>query len=322
MMPFRNCLTRRTGTTFSFAALAMSVLVLFSGLLASEPPAPTGSGADPQAAPFESLNRECRSAYAWARTEMLKRQGPIILADLEMLTLLDGTKRETVTIVPARQLPLKAVSHVPLALFGLLSVVGEEPLAPAQVETLRRLCDAVDRSLPALAHADLSAEQSARLKMILERCRAKADAARSLGQFRAPDFNTLADEIRPALLANIHDAARLQIDAYHAVVTRWRGELGPKRWDQVRVIVMGSQMPRKGNLAVQYFARMLGQAGESQRIVYAESLYEEPRALSLLGTHLIDSATAQALFGDPRRLDRDIFADAAREYINSAIKRE
>jgi hypothetical protein len=131
-------------------------------------------------------------------------------------------------------------------------------------------------------------------------------------------LKALAGEIRPAILANIRDAARLHIDAYQAVVTRWRGRLEPERWGRLRVIVMGSQMPRKDNLTVQYFARVLGEGGESKRIIYAESLVEAPRALNLLGTHLIDSATAEMLFGDPLRLDRDILGDAAREYLGAA----
>jgi hypothetical protein len=294
--------------------IALGAWLLVAAEVAAEPP-PVASGAEAATAALEALNRESRGAYAWARNQVLASQGPIILADLDTLTLLNGPGRETVTIAPPARLPLKASAHVPLALFGLFAALGERPLATAQIEALRRMSAAGDRAIEALAQTDFSAEQRTRVRTILEASLARAQAVIARGTFALEEMKTLADEIRPALLASIRDAARLQIDAYQAVVTRWRSQLGADQWGRLRVIVMGSQMPRKDNLTVQYFARLLGEPGESKRIIYAESLYEEPRALSLLGTHLIDSAAAQGLFGDPLRLDRDLLGDAAREYL-------
>jgi len=214
-------------------------------------------------------------------------------------------------------LPLKAVAHAPLALFAVVSVADQDRLEPAQFETLRRLTDAMDRAIQALPRSDLSAEQRNRAGMILERCRTWAAAVRDQAKLSRQEFQNLVDQLRPAILASARDAARLRIDACHAAVTRWKRQLAPEEWGRLRVIVIGSQMPRKENLLVQYFARLLGEPGESKRIIYAESIYEEPRALNLLGTHLLDSAAAQAFFGDPRRLDSDLLGPAAREYLNT-----
>jgi hypothetical protein len=266
---------------------------------------------------FEALNRESRGAYAWARARVLEQQGPIILTDFDTLTLLDGARRETVETTPPLELPLKASAHAPLALFGLHAALGEAALGTVQIASLRRLAEALDRTSEALPKSQLSAEQRARIQTIVQCTRTRIESTCARGAIATEELNALAGEIRPAIAANIHDAARLKIDTYQAVVTRWRGQLGPERWGRLRVIVMGGQMPRKDNLTVQYFARLLGERGESKRIIYAESLFEEPRAMNLLGTHLIDSATAAILFGDPLRLDRDVLGDAAREYLES-----
>jgi hypothetical protein len=66
---------------------------------------------------------------------------------------------------------------------------------------------------------------------------------------------------------------------------------------------------------VQYFARLLGQSGEGRRIIYAESLFEEPRALDLLATHLVDSRIGVEFFNDPERMKRDLLSDAAQQYL-------
>jgi hypothetical protein len=34
------------------------------------------------------------------------------------------------------------------------------------------------------------------------------------------------------------------------------------------------------------------------KVVYAESLFEEPQALDQLGTHLVDGGAGEAFFGD------------------------
>ena len=82
-----------------------------------------------------------------------------------------------------------------------------------------------------------------------------------------------------------------------------------------RSVVMGSAMPRQGQIVVQYFARLLGEPGEGPRIIYAEGLWAEDRALDLLGKHLLDGPIGRDFFGDDRRMMRDLLADAAKEYL-------
>ena len=64
----------------------------------------------------------------------------------------------------------------------------------------------------------------------------------------------------------------------HRQVCQWKAEMTPEEWNRVTVLIIGRQLPRKDNLAVQYFARLFGQNGEGKRLIYAEGLAEEPRA--------------------------------------------
>src|SRR6202044_872306 len=108
---------------------------------------------------------------------------------------------------------------------------------------------------------------------------------------------------------NTAQATRAQIDSLHREMTAYRAKLSEEEWRQLRVIVQGSAMPRKSNMAVQYFARLLGEKGEGRRIRYAEALYDETRALALLGTQVLDTQLGSDVYDDPLRLHRDLLAD-------------
>ncbi len=75
-------------------------------------------------------------------------------------------------------------------------------------------------------------------------------------------------------------------------------------------------MPRRNNLAVQYFARLLGEKGEGKRIIYAEALFDESKALKLLGTHRIDTRLGEDIFDEPLYMHRDLLSDAAKNYLD------
>jgi len=97
----------------------------------------------------------------------------------------------------------------------------------------------------------------------------------------------------------------------------------PDEWKALHVVVMVAHMPRDEELTVQYFQRLFDDPIEGHRIICAEGLWEEPRALELLATHVIDGAAGVAFFGEYMRMHRDLLADAARAYIqNTLLKSE
>ena len=124
-----------------------------------------------------------------------------------------------------------------------------------------------------------------------------------------------ARKMNPLVMANGSAAVRAQIDVLHQQVTAWKGQMKPEQWHRLTVLVIGRQLPRKGNLAVQYFAHLPAVRGEGKRIIYAEGLAEEPRAFDLLATHLVDTQIAVDFFNDPERMNRDLLSDAARDYL-------
>ena len=65
----------------------------------------------------------------------------------------------------------------------------------------------------------------------------------------------------------------------------------------------------------------MGEGGEGRRIIYAEALFDESKALDLLGTHLVDTRIGEAFFADPQRMHRDLLSDAAQSYLDMLFKK-
>jgi hypothetical protein len=269
----------------------------------------------PPADPAVALNNVARAAYRQAREEAFARSGPVILVEGDNLVLRYGIYRTEVRFTPETYHSLKSISHVPLGIYALLAFAGEAPLDTARVFDLKQYRDAVARMAKTLEPGKLSSAQCERQQRLLKECEAFLDGVIKEQRLERTQWEAFLKEMRPLIDANTEDAARVQLDALHKAVGVWREKLTATEWDRLRVVVMGSQMPRKNNLTVQYFARLLGEEGEGKRIVYAEALFDEAKALDLLGTRLLDTRIGEAFFADPLRMHRDLLGDAAQKYL-------
>jgi hypothetical protein len=165
--------------------------------------------------------------------------------------------------------------------------------------------------------------QLQRQQKIIDDSLAFLDAAIENRQVQKTALDDFARQMAPVLLENVDEAARVELDALHSHVSEWRHQMTPDEWKALHVVVMVAHMPRDEELTVQYFQRLLDEPIEGHRIICAEGLWEEPRALDLLGTHLVDGSAGVAFFGEFMRMHRDLLADAARVYIqNTLLKSE
>jgi hypothetical protein len=290
------------------------------------PPRAEGVGEKgPPAKPLDALaalNAASRAAYAWAREAALERGGPVVLVEGDQLVLRHSGRRTAVRYNPPLYHDLKAFSHVPLALHSFLAAAGEGPLGARHLDELEAYRGKMLAARKALPGLKLSKEQRARQEKLLTESldflagvlrRKKLDEKALLAYVRG---------VRPLLDANAREAARAQIDGLDRQMRAWKAELSEKEWGRLTAVVMGPQMPRKDNLAVQYFARLLGEVGEGRRVVYAEALFDEAKALNLLGTRRVDTRLGKDFFDDPRRMHRDLLGDAAREYLDERLEKK
>ena len=277
-------------------------------------PAPQG-----QTDPLVTLNNAFREEYSSAKTEALAKLGPLIIVEgVKAVLVLNGKKTEAEIQPPLHQ-ALKAVAHIPFAVFLMFDQSDFGELTEERVAQLRDYRKLIVDAKSSLADRGFSETQLQRQKKIIDDSLAFLNAAIDNRRVQKTALDEFARQMAPVLLENVDEAARVELDALHSHVTEWRHQMTPDEWKALYVVVMVAHMPRDEELTVQYFQRLLGDPIEGHRIICAEGLWEEPRALELLATHLIDGAAGVAFFGEYMRMHRDLLADAARAYIQNTL---
>lgn len=283
-------------------------------------PVPAARGEPtPVPAELQALNRASLKLYSGGRKLELATIPAVIIVSGDDLILHKDGKRTVATVIPPEYHSLKCVAHSTLALFAHLAHEPGKPLGEDRIKALTEYRELLTTAGTAIEKAGFDLDSLTRQRRIIERSLAFIDTVLKAGQVSADDLEKYCRESRADIMANCGGAARAQLLATHRQVMAWKKDMTAEEWAALTVIVQGAQTPRAENTAVQYFARIFGERGEGRRVAYAEGLWDEEKALALLGTRRIDGKLSVAVFGDPYRMYRDILADAARPAIDDIL---
>ena len=299
---------RRTGV---LSAILLASLAIGRGVATGRqgPPAP--------ADPLVALNERFHDDYRKARVERLAEAGPVVLVGFNSLALIRGKDRAEVPFPPAIYHKLKEVAHVPLLTFVMLSGTEGRPLDPVRLAEVRHVRDLVEAALATIDRAGFPTSSIDRQREILRSTRAYLLAVLEAGKAPPDALDAYAKTLAPLMLANADDAAEAHLTLLNGQMEAWRREMTPDEWRSMHVLVMSVHMARDREIAMQYFSKLLGEPTEGHRLIFAEGLFDESKAIDLLGTHLLDGGASVAFFGDEMRLHRDLLADGATKALRS-----
>jgi hypothetical protein len=293
---------QRASRRARFAGFA--VLALIGPATAADP--------TPSADPFLQLNDAAIAIYQQAKSRYLAAADPVVIVGTSSILIRQHGAVRRVGAIPPAYHQLKTVDHVPRSLWAALRPaidgLDRDEAWRGELTALRPRIEAV---LEALPKAGLPADATGRDEQMLRTCLALIDRYLATG-IPAPD--KLQGELRalaPTVLADAAEAARAQIDAIDRDLRPWWTGLSQAERDHTFVVVLGAKTARAGNAAYGYFVRLLGPAEDGHRVVYAESIFDEPAADGLLATLLTDRRLSLDFFADERRLERDVLADGA-----------
>ena len=280
--------------------------------------------------PFAAINIRFHATYTRLVEQVLSQLGdnvPVIVLIGDDATLLcDGAKlREQV--IRARYHELKALGHLAFGVQLTLMANGSGRLSELTTSELHEKRAQIQEAQAAVNAWPDCASSSRIMKAPAELlCRTRTLVDRVLAEGVA-DFERLQEHIR-ALASHAFETAQLavciELEQLHALLARWRNDLGERRWAGMYVVICGAHQPRYREAVCQYFGRLLhqpeGSAAEREdRLVYAEGLCDVDSALDLLARHIVDQRASSLLFGDRRRLQEDLLADAANAEVRKLL---
>jgi hypothetical protein len=256
------------------------------------------------------------TSYERAVHAVLADGPPAFLVLPDRLVLYQRGARREWPLIPPLFDQMKTVAHVTLGLFAVLSPSDGEGLGADAIAALHQYQALIATARTAVGQVGLSPAQRERQEQIL----AASDqlAARALADGRMPtaDLTTFCRRVRPLVDANIRDGVIAYLVSLNRGISAALPLLGPEERASYLVIVTGVHQARIDNAAMQYFNRLLHDpAVITQRLMYAENVFDEAGALHLLGVHLMARRVGTAYFDDPYYMNRDLFAPAAEAYV-------
>lgn len=294
---------------------ALAALLLCAALAAPAAAQSAGSEA------LDRLNAAFRSHYGDSRAATLGRTDPIILVEFETLVLLHKGERHEAPFTPPLYHRLKSISHIPLTLFVMSSRYGDKPLPSGALHALEDYRALVTTARDALPSLEIPADLRPTLDTIISSSLLMIDEVRVTKRFDPMAATALARSLQPAVMSAAREAARAQLDGLDRASRRFRADLGEDAWSRAYVVVLGVRQARVDNLQYSYFQRAMGPDADGKRLIYAESIFEESKALDLLGTILLDRAIGIAFFDQEYRMERDLVGDITAEYLPVLLPR-
>ncbi len=281
-----------------------------------------GRGAPPPARvgpALDDVNDAFHASYEGARARA-ERDAPVFIVLADELVLVRRGERQSFSFSPRLFHVIKSAAHGPVAIYASLHRLGDAALDPPGRRRAVALRAKVAAGLAALAREPGPPDVLGPLSEVLRASLAFVDGALADGRVRAEGLRAFAAATGPALLRAADDATRVQLEALDAHVARALGAMSADERRDVQVIVAGDHQARARSLGMQYFQKLFGEApGEERRVAYAEGVSDEAGALALVGTRRLDRAIADAFFGEPRRLQRDVLGDAASERLRDFV---
>ena len=198
-------------------------LLSFTALVAAKQVAAEINGAAPQQTdPLVTLNNAFRGEYSRAKTEALAKVGPLIIVEGTKAVLVRNGKRTESEIQPPLYQALKAVAHIPFAVFLMFDQSNFGPLTDERIAELRDYRKLIVDARSSLGDRGFSETQLQRQQKIIDDSLAFLDASIENRQVQKTELDEFARQMAPVLLENVDEAARVELDALHSHVSEWR----------------------------------------------------------------------------------------------------
>lgn len=296
--------------------LAMSIIFTLGLSPAYADTSPESTSDTPLA--FNEVNQQLLTNYSLAKQELHKKLGPLVLCMDSSLTLINGKKREKIPFIKQHYTGLKEVAHITLGTFVLLVNHTDENLSDDSLAKLREYKSSIEKASPEVSTTEgLVASDDARQKALITKTLTFLDKVIKEKRVTAAALQSYVRSTSVPDLENAYIAVASQMTSMDKAMAKWRKELTQQEWDNMYVFIATAHMPRQQLIAYQYFAKLLHQSQEGDRVIVGENpgTTTEEQGIDLVLTHILDRKIAVQFFNDPWRMHRDLLSDAGKKWL-------
>lgn len=245
--------------------------------------------------------------------------GPtVLLFTMKKLILYHNGIREEQQFIPPLYHQLKAIEHHPLTLYATLQSFEGQRLTDYLRDFLGERSNLLQETLRSLNEQNWSPNVVENQKALLADSIEYISDVLEEGRINSEKLNSYVRLVNPKIVRGVNEAAAAELELINEKV---KNLLAKEKWQSPYVVICSVHQARHGEVVTQYFERVFnefqGDAGEREdRIVFGESIFDdEPKALRLLATHILDRKIASAFFRDPGRLQSDALMNAANFWL-------
>src|SRR5947207_15274125 len=174
-------------------------LVSFAALITAKQEAAETDVPGNEADPLVTLNNAFRGEYSRAKTEALSKVGPLIIVEGSHIVLVRNGKRTEAQIQPPMYQALKAVAHIPFAVFLMFDQSDFGELTEERVAELRNYRKLIVNAQSSLGDTGFSDSQLQRQKKIIDDSLAFLDAAIENRQVQKRALDDFARRMTPVV---------------------------------------------------------------------------------------------------------------------------
>ena len=295
------------------------LMVLSNCCLAQAGPTPIPSG------PLGDFDTAFLETYV-SRMKALASTHPIYIEiSGNNLVLNRNGEQESVRVLPDIYHALKDVAHVPFATYLELAPLAAAnlPLTTEQISRLKDLEGKIVAARNSLGDGHFSGAQLIRQKRMIDDSLALLRATEHTGKITRSSLEDFARAQGPLTMENSNEGGCYQVQEMHTQMMKWKGTMTSEEWNHLLAINKSGHQPRYRNVATQYFGWLFNTSdaprwaypGESDRLIYAESLPKMQDVGDELASILIDADASAAFYGNRWRLSEDILSDGAAQCI-------
>lgn len=131
---------------------------------------------------------------------------------------------------------MKAVAHIPLGIFSIISAYSEYPRLQQWREPLAAYLQQVNQVERHIQELDLTAPEASHVSNIVSGCAKFMQEALEQGTFSMERYAAICHALGPAIAACQMRAARVQTEAMRAQLLTWKQMLGEEAWGRLYAV--------------------------------------------------------------------------------------